>query len=169
LIRRTGYAPVFSRGTFITPHGSAVPRTSCADFKLDDPRTGQYLWVMLSVLVVEDHEDAREMLGELLSLFGARVRLADGVTEALAAIEEATPDVVFCDLCMPYADGYDLAVALEQHPCRRQMRLVALTGFLTQAAQRRALAQGFEAVLEKPLLPEVLETFLKASASRPFA
>src|SRR5262249_52797003 len=62
----------------------------------------------LRVLVVDDHGDARELLGLVLRERGAEVLLAGGVAEALELLARASVDVLVSDLAMPGADGYAL-------------------------------------------------------------
>src|SRR5215468_2834512 len=62
----------------------------------------------LSVLVVDDEPDTREMLKLGLENCGAHVRLAGSATEALTAIGAVVPDVLISDIGMPGDDGYEL-------------------------------------------------------------
>ncbi len=113
------------------------------------------------VLVVEDHDDSREMLAELLEVFGATVALASTVADALCQVDAFAPDVILSDLGMPDVDGLELARQLGPRPDRRGMRLVAVTGFTGQAEHQRALDAGYDAVLCKPLLPETLQALIR--------
>lgn len=60
----------------------------------------------LSVLIVDDDQDARELLAELLGVEGATVHQAEGPTAALAVLAMFTPDVLISDIGMPNRDGY---------------------------------------------------------------
>jgi CheY-like chemotaxis protein len=111
------------------------------------------------ILVVEDDDDARAALRELLEVLGATVFTAADVQEAMAQID-AKPDVVLSDLCLPGENGLELARRLQLHPRREAMRLVAVTGFGGHADIALALAAGFDEVLQKPLLPEMLDVFV---------
>jgi len=115
----------------------------------------------LRILVVEDHDDSREMLCEFLELMGASVWAVAGVVEALAQIETDVPDVIVSDLNMPDDDGYGLARRLQQHSRRQSMRLIAVTGFTSSRVHALAKQAGFDAVLTKPTVPEALEAVLK--------
>ena len=112
------------------------------------------------ILVVDDQEDAREMLRELLGLMGATVLLAASVAEALPLVDDA-PDIVLTDIGMPDADGIELARYLKAHPNRARMRLVAMTGYSGSAVLDTLIAAGFDQVLIKPLSSETLEQLIR--------
>jgi signal transduction histidine kinase/integral membrane sensor domain MASE1/CheY-like chemotaxis protein len=109
----------------------------------------------LRVLVVDDHGDARELLGLVLRERGAEVLLAGGVAEALELLARANIDVLVSDLAMPGADGYAL---IERVRATRGPALpaVALTAYAGVDVRERALAAGFTAHATKPVNPEDL-------------
>jgi signal transduction histidine kinase/integral membrane sensor domain MASE1 len=108
----------------------------------------------LRVLVVDDHGDARELLGLVLRERGAEVHLADGVAAALEIMGRAAVDVVVSDLAMPGADGYDLIAAVRARS--GAIPAVALTAYTGNDVRERAIAAGFAAHATKPLNPEDL-------------
>jgi CheY-like chemotaxis protein len=99
------------------------------------------------VLLVDDHEDARSLLAELLDVHGHDVRVAGDATDALAMLASFTPDVALIDIGLPGMNGYDLAAAIRQTPDGAGMRLVALSGF---ASGNRPEPSVFDAHLLKP-------------------
>ncbi len=106
------------------------------------------------ILVVDDDEDSRRLVGEVLGQAGAAVLEASSVAEALSALGGDPLDVVVSDIAMPDVDGYVLMRAL-----RRQSRLpisIALTAFATDADRERATLAGFHAHIAKPVLPHEL-------------
>ena len=109
----------------------------------------------LRVLVVDDHGDARELLGLVLRERGAEVQLAGGVAEALEVMARAVIDVVVSDLAMPGADGYDLIAAVRKAR-GNAVPAVALTAYAGGDVRERAIAAGFTAHATKPLNPEDL-------------
>jgi CheY-like chemotaxis protein len=109
----------------------------------------------LRVLVVDDHGDARELLGLVLRDRGAEVYLAPGVTEALEIMARAAVDVVVSDLAMPGADGYELIAAVRAAR-GGAIPAVALTAYAGREVRERAIAAGFAAHATKPLNPDEL-------------
>ena len=75
----------------------------------------------LSVLVVEDDRDHRELAQEMLTALGARVTVvANGEEGVKRLIEDGCPDLILCDLRMPVMDGFEFAREVRTHsPCRR--------------------------------------------------
>jgi CheY-like chemotaxis protein len=113
----------------------------------------------LTVVVVEDNADARDMLRVLLELRGHRVTVAgDGATGA-ACIVALAPDVALVDLGLPHLDGYGVAVRVRTHGAP-SVFLVALTGYGQPEHQSRALAAGFDEHAVKPLDPAELDGLL---------
>ncbi|MEO7109018.1 MAG: ATP-binding protein [Polyangiaceae bacterium] len=111
----------------------------------------------VSVLVVDDEPDARDLVATLLKLRGADVTTAGSVEEALAVFEIQTPTILVSDIGMPTADGYSLIQRM------RALRLetagipaIALTAYAREEDRRRAIAAGFQAYLAKPVEPEAL-------------
>jgi signal transduction histidine kinase/integral membrane sensor domain MASE1 len=109
----------------------------------------------LRVLVVDDHGDARDVLGLVLRAQGAEVHLAAGVAEALEILDRASVDVLVSDLAMPGADGYELIAAVRAAR-GSAIPAVALTAYAGREVRERALAAGFAAHATKPMDPEDL-------------
>jgi CheY-like chemotaxis protein len=103
------------------------------------------------VLVVEDHDDSRDLLEQILAHGGARVIAAPSAEEALAHLGEV--DVVITDISMPRHDGFWLLREIERrHP---SMPVIAVSGY--SDLQEKALREAsFARVLRKPIDPWVL-------------
>jgi len=109
------------------------------------------------VLIVEDNDDTRQMMQEVLKFSGHEVRAArDGAT-GLALAAEAPPDVALIDIGLPDVDGYEVARRMRAAPGGRAIGLVAITGYGQAEDQRRAYEAGFDAHLTKPVAPERLK------------
>ncbi len=121
----------------------------------------------LSVLVVDDEPDARELLTAVLEHHGARVTVAAGVGEALDALAGAAPDVVVSDIGMPGADGYELVQRLRALADQRLRATpaVALTGFARPEDGARAADAGFDAHMAKPVDPLALVEVIERIAT----
>ena len=112
-----------------------------------------------SVLIVEDNDDARQMLQAALALGGHEVRTARNGESALALAAESFPDVALIDLGLPDISGYEVARRLRA-ACGRRMALIALTGYGQADDRRRAFEAGFDAHLTKPVTAERLQQAL---------
>lgn len=107
----------------------------------------------LTVLVVDDEQDSREMLACLLETRGACVHQAESAEAALAYLAMSTPSVIISDIAMPIEDGYCLMrrVRALQHGEKRALPGIALTALTRDIDRRRAFAAGFNLHLPKPL------------------
>jgi CheY-like chemotaxis protein len=105
------------------------------------------------VMVIDDDDDARQLLHAVLQYCGADVLTAESARFALAALEQARPDVIVCDLVMPGDDGYALMRALRTRTALRAVPVIALTAYAFAHAAEDALSAGFSAYLRKPVEP----------------
>jgi signal transduction histidine kinase/CheY-like chemotaxis protein len=110
------------------------------------------------VLLVEDETDIRDALLLTLLAAGARPRAVASAEEALAAMAEAVPDVIVCDIGLPAVDGYALIRRLRTLPRERGggVPAIALTAYARPQDRRAALEAGFQAHVAKPVDPERL-------------
>jgi len=102
------------------------------------------------VAVVEDNEDARRALTDLLEGMGLTVLPAADGQEALRLAAEENPEVFVVDIGLPGMNGYDLARILRELPGTQQRLLIALTGYGTAEDKKRAAEAGFDYHLTKP-------------------
>jgi PAS domain S-box-containing protein len=112
------------------------------------------------VLVVDDQPDSTDSLAMLLRLRGHEVWTAADGPSALGEFARVRPDVVFLDLGLPGMSGYDVARQLRALPEGHDVRLVALTGYGTEADREKTRAAGFDVHLAKPVDPQAVETLL---------
>ena len=106
------------------------------------------------VVLVEDHDDSREMLAFMLEQCGAVVVSAPSARTGLQAVLDNRPDVVVSDLGMPGEDGYWLI--REVHSRVGTLPAVAVTGFSDRYHPMQAREAGFREYLNKPVDPELL-------------
>ncbi|HVE65574.1 MAG TPA: MASE1 domain-containing protein [Thermoanaerobaculia bacterium] len=108
------------------------------------------------VLIVDDHEDAREALRFLLEDEGHDVRTAGDGPSALSEAERFSPEVVLLDIGLPGIDGYEVARAMRRTPQGRDVLLVAVSGYGLPEDRARSRDAGFDGHLLKPVAPQVL-------------
>ena len=153
-------SPGTGRGTtFIV----RLPRIAAPTDALAPPSTDGDQRGGLQVLVVEDNDDAREMMRHLLLLAGHTVREASDGSMGLAMALDAPPDVAIIDVGLPELDGFEVARRLRADPRGRGVILIALTGYGQHETRARALEAGFDAFLVKPLAADELERILTAA------
>lgn len=114
--------------------------------------------------MVDDNVDGAEMLAEALRVGDREVVVAHDGPEALRLASTFEPDAVVLDIGLPIMDGYEVARILREreteHPRRRPMRLVALTGYGTDIDRQRSANAGMDVHLVKPVDFEALEAAL---------
>ena len=107
-----------------------------------------------TILVVEDHDDARDLIASVLDGAGGRVLAASTTAEGLAHARRERPDVLLADLGLPGEDGYVLLARFRAiYP---DVPAIALTAYARATDRRRALAAGFAHHVIKPVDPNQL-------------
>ena len=122
----------------------------------------------LTVLVVDDQPDARELILRVLEDCSARVLTAGSAEEAVPLVESGRPDVLITDIGMPGADGYELLRRVRELGPARGGRVpaIALTAFARSEDRTRALRAGFMVHVSKPVDPSELVATVAAVAGR---
>ena len=110
----------------------------------------------ISILLVDDEADTREVTAFVLEQAGAIVTMAASGIEALPAFVQTPPDVLVSDIGMPDMDGYRLIQQIRSLPQGRQVFAIALTAYAGAINQQQALAAGFQRHLAKPIEPDEL-------------
>ena len=113
----------------------------------------------ISVLVVEDDEDGRKILVQVLQSAGATVTSFPDAPAALRELNQhLRPDIVICDLAMPRMDGLTFLHALREHPdpATRRTPMIAVTAYDEFYSPMQLFTLGCEAYMVKPLSLERL-------------
>jgi CheY-like chemotaxis protein len=120
----------------------------------------------LQVLVVDDEDDARDLIKRILTGCNAEVLTAATASEALALLQHRRPDLLVSDLGMPEMDGYGLLERIRaMGPAQGgDLPAIALTAFARAEDRQRVLSSGFLAHIAKPVEPA--ELVAKVAASR---
>lgn len=114
----------------------------------------------LHVLVVDDNEDAAQMLSILMGSWGYECRIAVHPKEALEQVVEEHPDVAIVDIGLPDMNGYELVGHLRR-VLHDEALIVALTGYGQSRDRELALEAGFDAHFTKPVSSDKLRTMLE--------
>jgi PAS domain S-box-containing protein len=118
------------------------------------------LLVGIRVLVVDDEADSRDFITTVLQQCQAEVRAVASVPEALQMIVEWKPDVLVSDIGMPQEDGYSLIRKVREQPPERggKTPAAALTAYAKAEDRMRAIQEGYQLHLPKPIEPAELAT-----------
>ena len=105
------------------------------------------------ILIVEDNEDSRYLLTDVLQYCGALVTSVSSVEEARSLLARVRPDILVSDLAMPGQDGYALIRYVRTLPPGSGGRIpaVAITAFSEDYDSRKAYEAGFDAYVRKPI------------------
>jgi PAS domain S-box-containing protein len=116
----------------------------------------------LTVLVVDDEEDSRNVVEQVLRDSGAAVHTAGSAAQALELLGAPPPDVIVCDIGMPEMDGYAFLRKLRALPPSQGGRTpaLALTAYARKEDAQRAFASGFQLHAPKPIEPRQLATLV---------
>jgi CheY-like chemotaxis protein len=108
------------------------------------------------LLIVDDNDDAGQMLGLYLEAAGYRVTVVQSARAALEAASADPPYACLLDIGLPDMDGNELARRLRQMPQTASSTLVAVTGYGQEADRARTAAAGFDRHFVKPVDMETL-------------
>jgi len=103
-----------------------------------------------TILVVEDHDDTREMLHTLLEMWGCRVVEACNGFEAVEAASRERPQLILMDGRLPLLDGLEATRRIRENGLWDQVKIVALNGSGSPCYHADALAAGCDDSIEKP-------------------
>ena len=114
-----------------------------------------------TVLLVEDTEDNRQMMGRLLELSGFRVVEATNGEEAVEAAARENPRIILMDLSLPFIDGLAATRRIRNLPGLQKVPIVAVSAHDTADFHHEALAAGCDAYLTKPIDFSELEAVMR--------
>ncbi len=118
------------------------------------------------ILVVDDNDDAVQMLTVALGRLGYTVEAAHDGPSAIKKAMAFHPEIALLDIGLPVMDGYELAERLRELPIGPSIRMVAVTGYGQDADRDRATRAGFEKHLVKPIDLLRLERVIEEMAAR---
>lgn len=118
------------------------------------------------MLVVDDYDDAREMLRMILEHHQLDVLEARDGAEAIECAREHRPDLVLLDLGLPRVSGWDVARTLKSDPATADIPLIACTAFTLARQHERARDAGCAHVVVKPIDPRALVEIVRSALAR---
>lgn len=108
------------------------------------------------ILVIEDQEDNRRIVRDLLTSVG--YQLVEAVTgeEGVAMAEMHRPDLILMDIELPGLDGYEATRRIKANPALRQIPIIVVTSYALSGDDIKAYEAGCDAYIAKPFSPRVL-------------
>ena len=108
------------------------------------------------ILVVEDQEDNRQILRDLLGNAGFELLEAENGEQALAALASHRPDLILMDIQLPIMDGYEATRRIRADFKMNSIPIIAVTSYALTGDEAKALAAGCNAYVTKPYSPRAL-------------
>ena len=108
------------------------------------------------VLVVEDQEDNRQILRDLLHSANYEMMEADNGEEALAAVARQRPDLILMDIQLPLLDGYEATRRIKSDPALRSIPIIAVTSYPLSGDEYKGREAGCDDYVTKPYSPRQL-------------
>jgi two-component system cell cycle response regulator DivK len=108
------------------------------------------------ILVVEDQEDNRRIVRDLLSSAGFELIEAVTGEEGVQRAEETVPDLILMDIQMPVLDGYEATRRIKASAKCRHIPIIVITSYALSGDAAKAIAAGADAYVAKPFSPREL-------------
>ncbi len=108
------------------------------------------------ILVVEDQEDNRQILRDLLGSADYEMSEAENGVEALAAVATRRPDLILMDIQLPIMDGYEVTRRIKADPATRSIPIIAVTSYALSGDEEKARGAGCDDFVPKPYSPRAL-------------
>jgi two-component system, cell cycle response regulator DivK len=110
------------------------------------------------ILVIEDHEENRRLLRDLLTSFGYELTEAVTGEDGIIAASGNPPDLILMDIQLPGIDGYETTRRFKANPTLNQIPVIAVTSYALSGDDVKAFEAGCDAYVTKPFDPaELLE------------
>jgi CheY-like chemotaxis protein len=117
------------------------------------------------ILIVEDNENNRTLMKDLLSFHGYEITTAADGHEGVTLARKYLPDLILMDIQMPGTDGMTAGNLLKSDPVTSKIKIIAITSFAMQGDREKFLAAGFDGYLSKPIntreLPGLVKQWLE--------
>ena len=103
-----------------------------------------------SILIIDDHDEIRENIAEILSLGGYKTFTAENGKRGLEVAVKEKPDLIVCDIMMPELDGYGVLHLLRKNPETEEIPLIFLTAKAERSDLRKGMEMGADDYVTKP-------------------
>src|SRR5258708_28604280 len=113
------------------------------------------------ILVIEDTENNRRILNDLLTNAGFEVREAVDGEKGGAMAAERRPDLILMDIQLPIVDGYEATRRIKSNPALRQIPIIAVTSYALSGDEAKARAAGCEGYVAKPFSPRKILAMIR--------
>jgi len=108
------------------------------------------------ILVVEDQEDNRQILRDLLANAGFEMIEAEDGQQALTQAAKHKPDLILMDIQLPLLDGYEATRQIKADPALKDIPIIVVTSYALSGDEEKAHAAGCDAYVAKPFSPRAL-------------
>jgi two-component system cell cycle response regulator DivK len=108
------------------------------------------------ILVIEDQEDNRQIVRDLMTASGYELIEATTGEEGLEAASRERPDLILMDIQLPGIDGYEVTRRIKADPNLRQIPIIAVTSYALSGDDKKAFAAGCDGYVTKPYSPRLL-------------
>jgi two-component system cell cycle response regulator DivK len=108
------------------------------------------------ILVVEDHQDNRQILRDLLASGGFDMIEAENGAEAVIAAEANRPDLILMDIQLPVVDGYEATRRIKANPLLKAIPIIVITSYALSGDEEKARRAGCDDYVTKPFSPRQL-------------
>ena len=108
------------------------------------------------ILMVEDTEDNRQIMRDLMSMTNYELIEACNGAEGVAMAALHKPDLILMDIQLPVMDGYEAARRIKADPALKHIPIIAVTSYALSGDEAKTLAAGCEGYVAKPFSPRLL-------------
>ena len=108
------------------------------------------------ILMVEDTEDNRQILRDLMSSTDYELLEAVDGAEGLAMAAKHKPDLILMDIQLPVMDGYEASRRIKSNPELQHIPIIAVTSYALAGDEAKTLAAGCDGYIAKPFSPRLL-------------
>ena len=108
------------------------------------------------ILVVEDQEDDRQIIRDMLAGTGYEITEAEDGEQALAALARERPDLILMEIQLPSMDGYEAMRRIRTDPALLSIPIIAVTSYAPNEEERKAREAGCDHFVPKPYSPRQL-------------